>query len=112
MLHRRGWLAAREGVAGYTGARGVLHGWSSWCRQKEETELREGLGEVGGRSEKIEQASEKWWDDKWYNSSAMITEREEYIRRCLNAAANPTTGETERRALLVRQTANWRQYGI
>ena len=37
----------------------MLHGWSFWGRQKEETELREGLGEVGGRSEKIAQANER-----------------------------------------------------
>ena len=54
MLHRRDWLDALEGAAGYTGARGRLHGWAFWGWQKGETELREGLGEVGGRSEKTE----------------------------------------------------------
>ena len=53
MLHRRGRVASQEGAAGYTGARGLLHGWSFWGRQKEEAELREGLGEVGGRSERL-----------------------------------------------------------
>ena len=37
----------------------MLHGWSFWGRQKEETVLREGLGEVRGGNEKIEQAVEK-----------------------------------------------------
>ena len=51
MLHRRGWAATQAGAAGYTGARGLLHGWSFRGRQKGETELWEGLGEVDGRSE-------------------------------------------------------------
>ena len=51
MLHRRGWGASQEGSADYTGARGLLHGWSFRGRQKGETELREELGEIGGRSE-------------------------------------------------------------
>ena len=51
MLHRRVWVATQVGAAGYTGARGLLHGWSSCGRQKGETELREGLEEIDGRSE-------------------------------------------------------------
>ena len=51
MLHRRGGVASQEVAAGYTGARGLLHGWSFRGRQKGETELWEGLGEVDGRSE-------------------------------------------------------------
>ena len=55
MLHSRDWLDALEGAAGYTGARELLHGWAFCGWQKGETELREGLGEVGGRSEKTGQ---------------------------------------------------------
>ena len=51
MLHRRGWGASQEGAADSTGARGLLHGWSFCGLQKGEMELREGLGEVDGRSE-------------------------------------------------------------
>ena len=55
MLHRRGWVATQEGVPGYTGVPGCLHGWSFWNRQKGEAELRVGLGVVGGRSEPFSQ---------------------------------------------------------
>ena len=51
MLHRWGGVATQEGAAGYTGAWGCLHGWSFRGRQEGETELREGLGEIDGRSE-------------------------------------------------------------
>ena len=43
--------ASQEGSADYTGGRGWLHGWSFWRLQKGEMELREGLGEICGRSE-------------------------------------------------------------
>ena len=43
--------ASQEGTASCTGAQGCLHGWSFRGLQKGETELREGLGEIDGRSE-------------------------------------------------------------
>ena len=51
MLHRKGWGASQEGSAGYTRAWALLHGWSFCGLQKGEMELREGLGEIDGRSE-------------------------------------------------------------
>ena len=41
--------ASQEGAADHTGARGMLRSWSFGGRRKRETELREGLGEIGGR---------------------------------------------------------------